>query len=73
MQLDVAANISALDPAADVARGVLDRAKEKAVADEAIRAYQIRCQGAAQPVALLSGGNQQKVIVAAGPAPQDAC
>ena len=64
MLLDVAANVTAstLD---QVSRGgFLDRGRERDAAEEAIASYQIACRGPAQPVALMSGGNQQKVVVA---------
>ena len=64
MLLDVAANVTAstLD---QVSRGgFLDRGREREAADAAIASYQIACRGPAQPVALMSGGNQQKVVVA---------
>ena len=64
MLLDVAANVSA-STLGEVSRGgLLDRGAETRIADEAIRSYQIACRGPGQPVALMSGGNQQKVIVA---------
>lgn len=64
MLLDVAANVSAstIDQMSRV--GLFDRAKENGIAEEAIRSYQIACRGPGQPVALMSGGNQQKVVVA---------
>jgi ABC-type sugar transport system ATPase subunit len=64
MLLDVAANISASTLPQVSRNGMLDRGKEVGIAAEAIRSYQIACRGPAQPVALMSGGNQQKVIVA---------
>ncbi|MDQ0469884.1 sugar ABC transporter ATP-binding protein [Labrys wisconsinensis] len=64
MLLDVAANVSASTLDQLSSRGLLDRARETGIAEEAIRAYQIACRGPSQPVALMSGGNQQKVIVA---------
>jgi simple sugar transport system ATP-binding protein len=44
--------------------GVVARAKERAVAREAIDAFGIRCTGPDDRVARLSGGNQQKVLLA---------
>ena len=41
-----------------------DRTHELAVATADIKAYDIRVASAAQPVRALSGGNQQKVVVA---------
>jgi ribose transport system ATP-binding protein len=64
MLLDVAANISA-SALSDVTRwGFIDRTRENAIADEAIHSYRIACRGPRTPVASMSGGNQQKVIVA---------
>ena len=64
MLLDVAANVSASTLDQISRGGMLDRTRETAAADEAIRSYRIACRGPSQPVALMSGGNQQKVIVA---------
>ena len=64
MLLDVAANVTASTLAEISRSGLLDRRRETAIAEDAIRSYQIACRGPAQPVALMSGGNQQKVIVA---------
>ena len=64
MLLDVAVNISASTLDQISHGGLLDRGQEKSVAQDAIRDYQIACRGPAQPVALMSGGNQQKVVVA---------
>ena len=64
MLMDVAANVSA-SSLGDVSRGgFLDRGAERAIAAEAIASYQIACRGPETPVAVMSGGNQQKVIVA---------
>jgi ribose transport system ATP-binding protein len=64
MLLDVAANVSA-SALGDISRhGLLDRAREAGIAAEAIVSYKIACRGPSTPVALMSGGNQQKVIVA---------
>ncbi|MGV2291614.1 sugar ABC transporter ATP-binding protein [Trinickia sp. YCB016] len=43
---------------------VLGRAKERAIADEYIRQLGIKASDAEQPIGLLSGGNQQKVLLA---------
>jgi ribose transport system ATP-binding protein len=42
----------------------IDRRAEVAASAEAISAYGVRCQSPQMPVALLSGGNQQKVVLA---------
>jgi ribose transport system ATP-binding protein len=44
--------------------GVIDRGRERAEAEEAITRLRIRTPGPAQPVVHLSGGNQQKVVLA---------
>ncbi len=43
---------------------VIDHGKENAVADEQIRAFAIKVSGRNQLVLSLSGGNQQKVVIA---------
>ncbi len=64
MLLDVAANVTASTLDQVSRRGLLDRGRETAIAEAAIQSYRIACRGASQPVALMSGGNQQKVVVA---------
>ena len=44
--------------------GFVDSAKEAAIADDLIQRFDVRCRGADQPVERLSGGNQQKVLLA---------
>jgi len=44
--------------------GLASSRRERAVATDWIRRLQIRCKDASQPVQDLSGGNQQKVVVA---------
>jgi ribose transport system ATP-binding protein len=62
--LDVAANISGPALAEVTRRGLIDREIEAAIAAREIERYRIACRGPATPVATMSGGNQQKVIVA---------
>jgi ABC-type sugar transport system ATPase subunit len=62
--LDVAANITGPALAEITRRGLLDREAETAIATREIERYRIACRGPATPVATMSGGNQQKVIVA---------
>ena len=64
MLLDVAANISASRLGEFSRFGLLQRARERTVAEQQIADYRIACRGPATPVATMSGGNQQKVIVA---------
>jgi ribose transport system ATP-binding protein len=59
----VASNVS-LGQLDRLARGgVVDTARETALAEQQIDALRIRTHGAAQPVGELSGGNQQKVVI----------
>ncbi|KQT42965.1 D-ribose transporter ATP-binding protein [Aureimonas sp. Leaf454] len=44
--------------------GIVDTSREEALALDAIRRFQIRARGPGQVVAQLSGGNQQKVVIA---------
>ena len=44
--------------------GVADRAKEKGMADAKVRELRIKAVSVRQPVSELSGGNQQKVVLA---------
>lgn len=55
--------ISNLEKAVDGA-GRLDLDKEQKVVADLIRQLGVKCQGGQQPVGLLSGGNQQKVLLA---------
>lgn len=64
MQLDVAANVTASDLGAVTQSGLINFAKEFQIAEQEIQEYQIACRGPRNPVATMSGGNQQKVIVA---------
>jgi ABC-type sugar transport system ATPase subunit len=64
MLLDIAANITG--PAlSEVARhGLVNRRLENEIAAREIERYRIACRGPGTRVATMSGGNQQKVIVA---------
>jgi ABC-type sugar transport system ATPase subunit len=62
--LDVAANITGPALAEVTRRGLVDRELEAAIATREIERYRIACRGPATAVATMSGGNQQKVIVA---------
>ena len=64
MQLDVAANVTAADLEGITHRGVLNKDLEAQIAKTAIADYRIACRGPATPVAQMSGGNQQKVLLA---------
>jgi ribose transport system ATP-binding protein len=64
MLMDVAANISASDLASVSRSGLLDHGREHEIAISEIEAYHIACRGPQGPVLTMSGGNQQKVLVA---------
>jgi ribose transport system ATP-binding protein len=64
MLLDVASNITGPALAEVTRRGLIDRKDEAAIARREIERYRIACRGPGTPVATMSGGNQQKVIVA---------
>jgi len=60
----IAHNVTLANLRAVSAAGVIDAEREYAVAGEYRRKLAIRCAGVAQPVVNLSGGNQQKVVLA---------
>lgn len=64
MLLDVAANVTAANLSAVTRNGLIDRRRENEIARQEIEKYRIVCRGPATGVATMSGGNQQKVIVA---------
>lgn len=64
MLLDVAANITASDLDGISRSGWLDRGRERAIALSEIENYRIACRGPQGAVLTMSGGNQQKVLVA---------
>lgn len=64
MDLDIAANVSAASLGSVGRGGVLDRGAEREIAVAAIDRYRIACRGPATRVATMSGGNQQKVLIA---------
>jgi ABC-type sugar transport system ATPase subunit len=64
MFLDVAANITGPALSEVTKRLLVDRGLETAIARQEIDRYRIACRGPQTPVATMSGGNQQKVIVA---------
>jgi ribose transport system ATP-binding protein len=64
MLLDVAANITGPALAEVTRHGMVDRQIESVIAAGEIERYRIACRGPETPVAAMSGGNQQKVIVA---------
>ncbi|AXF20604.1 sugar ABC transporter ATP-binding protein [Burkholderia pyrrocinia] len=63
LSLSISANVS-LGQLDRLARGgIVDTARETALAERQIDALRIRTHGAAQAVGELSGGNQQKVVI----------
>jgi ABC-type sugar transport system ATPase subunit len=64
MLLDLAANITGPALADVTKRLLIDQRIETAIARHEIQRYRIACRGPQTPVATMSGGNQQKVIVA---------
>ncbi|WP_158805473.1 MULTISPECIES: sugar ABC transporter ATP-binding protein [unclassified Acidisoma] len=64
MLLDVAANITAASLGTVQSGPFLDRGKEQEVAESGIANYRVVCRGPSNPVATMSGGNQQKLLIA---------
>jgi ribose transport system ATP-binding protein len=64
MHMDVATNISASDLGSVSQLGWLNHAKEREIAEAQIDIYRIACRGPFGAVLTMSGGNQQKVLVA---------
>jgi len=62
--LDVGTNITVSTLAEFSRRGLLSRARERAAAREATRDFDVRCVGLRQRAGTLSGGNQQKLLLA---------
>lgn len=62
--LSVEQNISAAVPGRIAPRGFISRALEAGLAREAVRKMRIRLASIRQPIGELSGGNQQKAILA---------
>ena len=60
----IAQNVTLANLGAVSSAGVIDAGREFAAAGEYRRKLAIRCSGVAQPVVNLSGGNQQKVVLA---------
>jgi ABC-type sugar transport system ATPase subunit len=64
MLTDVATNISAADLSSVSQSGWLNHGKERDIATSEIETYRIVCRGPQGAVLTMSGGNQQKVLVA---------
>jgi ribose transport system ATP-binding protein len=59
----IAANVSLGNTASVASWGLIDGRRETALARRQMEALRVRAAGPAQPVAELSGGNQQKVVI----------
>ncbi|NRR32433.1 sugar ABC transporter ATP-binding protein [Oxalobacteraceae bacterium] len=64
LEEDIKTNISMANLAGIATRQVIDKAREHKVADGFRKQLKIRCSGVLQKVLHLSGGNQQKVVIA---------
>ena len=62
--LDVGTNVTITSIARFAPFGWLDRSRERAAARAAAAAYDVRCAGLSQTAGTLSGGNQQKLLLA---------
>jgi rhamnose transport system ATP-binding protein len=62
--LSVEENITAAVPARIAPRGVIRRALERSLAKDAVERLRVRLASLRQPIGELSGGNQQKAILA---------
>jgi ribose transport system ATP-binding protein len=60
----VGANITAASLGSVRNGPFLDAERERQLAERDIASYQIACRGATTPIATMSGGNQQKVLIA---------
>ncbi len=64
MLQDVAVNVTAACLDSVSAGPMLQSARERSIADADIEAFRIACFGPGNPVATMSGGNQQKTLIA---------
>jgi ribose transport system ATP-binding protein len=64
LEMSVAANVSVLDLDAVAAWTLIDRGAEEALAERAMAELAIKAAGPGAKVGSLSGGNQQKVLIA---------
>jgi rhamnose transport system ATP-binding protein len=62
--LSVEENITAAIPKQIAPRGIINRSLEKTLASDSVRKLRIRLASLRQPIGELSGGNQQKAILA---------
>ena len=64
MDISVAANITLARLDATMRHGFIDHRRERSIADESIRRLRIKTPSAAQVCRNLSGGTQQKIVIA---------
>ncbi len=64
LEMSVAENLVMAHPERVASRGVLDHARMIAWAEQLIAEFQIQCSGPEAPLWSLSGGNQQRVVLA---------
>jgi ribose transport system ATP-binding protein len=64
LNMDIKTNISLSNLDETKSIGMLDKAKEQKLAEKYVNALKIKCSSAGQTVKNLSGGNQQKVVLA---------
>ncbi len=64
LDMSVAENLVLVDPGSVSRRGVLDRRQLLAKAEQLIHDFDIQCWGPDAPMWSLSGGNQQRVVLA---------
>lgn len=64
LNMDIKTNISLSNLDETKSIGMLDKAKEQKLSEKYINALKIKCSSAGQTVKNLSGGNQQKVVLA---------
>lgn len=60
----IAEHLTLLNPSSSSWHGISRRREARRIARELIQIFDIRCQGPDQPIGLLSGGNQQRVLIA---------
>jgi rhamnose transport system ATP-binding protein len=64
LEMSVSANVTLPVLPSLSRRGLLDRSRERAVAGESVQRLQVKAAGLDQELRALSGGNQQKVVLA---------
>ena len=63
LEMAVQENLSLASLRRDARAGFLNRARERALADDMVQKLNIKTPGRRQPVQFLSGGNQQKIVL----------